>query len=327
MNAALSIIIVSYNTREMTLRCLRHLRETLAERPDFGGAVETIVVDNASTDGTVRAIKEFDPSVVIIANTENVGFGAANNAGMRVAGGELLLLLNSDAFPEAGAIPILLDFLRKYPKVGIVGPRLLNEDGSLQLSCFRFPSPMRAWAENLWLSALWPNSRWLGDYRHWSHDTRRNVDFIVGACLLVRRTVFEEVGGFDRRFFMYAEETDWQKRIAAAGWTITFLPEAMVVHIGGASGINQKNQVRNSFFESLDQYALKHHGFPGLVLLRMAMAIGCTLRLGLWSVAWLFQPRRRDHAIRKMRLHAWLVRRQVMHWPARRWLSPIPTHP
>ena len=315
MSIAVSIIIVSYNTRQMTLRSLRHLRNALSQPPDSNLTTEIIVVDNASTDGTASAIADADPSVHIITQSENVGFGAANNAAMRVARGQWLLLLNSDAFPRPGAIWAMVDFISKSARTGVVGPRLLNQDGSLQLSCFRFPSPLQAWSENLWISSLLPNNRWLGDYRRWPHDSVRQVDFVIGACLLVRRAVFEEVGGFDPLFFMYAEETDWQKRVAAAGWNIVFLPQAQVIHIGGASGTNREKQTRNRFFEGLDRYAMKHHGVWGLLLVRTAMTLGCSLRLGLWSMAWLLWPRRRRRALGKMSLHAWLVRRQVTHWP------------
>jgi GT2 family glycosyltransferase/glycosyltransferase involved in cell wall biosynthesis len=305
----LSAVIISYNTREMTLRCLRTLEEELV-----GIEAEVIVVDNASKDGSVEAIRAEFPAICVIASPTNDGFGAANNQAMRKARGQHFLLLNSDAFPRPGAIGKLIEYLDAHPEAGAVGPRLLNEDGSLQRSCYRFPTPLQCWAENLWISSLFPQHPWFGDYRRWAHDSERDVEWIVGACLLVRRKVVDQVGGFDERFFMYAEETDWQRRMRDAGWRIAFTPAAEVVHLGGASGAAEKARVNRNFFDSLDRYERKHHGLAGLVLLRGAMVIGCGLRAALWSCTWLFQPQRRAAASAKTRLHSWLFLRQATHW-------------
>ena len=295
----LSVIVVTYNTHEMTLECLRAVIISVKEL-----RYEIIVVDNASTDGTADAIREMFPQVRIIANERNAGFGAANNQAMREAHGEFFLLLNSDAFPKGDAIAVLVEFLRKNPRVGLVGPRVLNADGSLQVSCHPFPSPGFAWLENLWLSR---------GYNRWAHDDVRRVDFVIGACMLLRRKVFNEVGGFDVRFFMYAEEADWQRRMQDLGWETVFVPSACVTHLGGASGADEKAAVNRHFFDSLDIYQRKHHGLAGLISLRCAMAIGCLLRVFLWAVASV-RPRLRATALSKFRLHLWLFIRQTTYW-------------
>lgn len=305
----LSVIIVSYNTRDMTLNCLNTLFSGLQTV-----TAEVWVVDNASQDGSVEAIQSAFPSVRILANDLNSGFGTANNQAMTQAKGEFLLLLNSDAFPDPHAIPTLISYLQAHSDVGVVGPRLLNEDGSLQLSCFRFPSPIRCWLENLWLSALFHRHSLLGDYRRWSHDQERLVESITGACMLVRRKVYEQVGGFDERFFMYSEETDWQRRIADAGWKIAFTPDAVVTHLGGASGANEAARISRHFFDSLDYYEWKHHGAAGLFALRVAMIVGSSLRLFLWLLVLLLKPGRRLVAGSKARLHTWLLWRQATCW-------------
>jgi len=296
---AVSVIVVSYNTREMTLECLRTLCAGL-ECPD----AEVIVVDNASTDGSAAAIAEEFPSARLIAHEGNTGFGAANNRAMSVARGEFFLLLNSDAFPEAGAIRILLDFIREHPQAGVVGPRLLNADGSLQISCYPFPTPLLAWLENLWLTR---------GYRGWRHDSVRRVDFVIGACMLVRREVYEQVGGFDERFFMYSEEADWQRRMKDAGWEAMFMPEARVKHLGGASGAKEEERISRHFFESLDYYERKHHGLAGLIAFRLAMTVGCGLRTLAWTAAAIL-PNRRSQALAKVRKHSRLCLRQAFHW-------------
>jgi GT2 family glycosyltransferase len=306
----LSTIIVTYNTREMTLDCLRAL---LADTQSIPGH-EIFVVDNASSDQTVDAIRNQFPNVKIIANPKNLGFGAANNQALKQATGDFLLLLNSDAFPKPGAIPSLIKELQANPKAGVIGPRLLNPDGTMQLSCYKFPTPARAWLENTYLSSAFPNTA-LGDYRRWPHDTARNVDWVIGACMLIRKEVYDQVGGFDERFFMYAEESDWQLRIKQAGWQIAFTPNAQVTHLAGASATGDSKpapqaRINPVFFNSLDYYQRKHHGILGLLSLRLAMILGCSLRFCLWLAASLI-PSRRAAATQKRKLHAWLIRRQL----------------
>jgi GT2 family glycosyltransferase len=303
------VIVVSYNTRQMTLDCLRRIRDDLC-----GVRAEVFLVDNASTDGTPAAVRESFPDVTLIANDRNVGFGAANNQAMRRAGGEFIMLLNSDAFPAPGATRELLGYLRRYPEAGVVGPKLLNADGTTQQSCYRFPSPAQCWRENFWISTAFRHHHRWGDYRHWPHDRERRVEWVVGACLVLRAVVFRQVGGFDERFFMYAEESDWQRRIRDAGWQIAFTPAARVTHLGGASGAADPARINRHFFESLDYYQVKHHGIPGLLALRGAMVVGCAVRGALWALAFLARPARRDLARRKLRLHAWLVWRQLTRW-------------
>ena len=304
-----SAVIVSFNTRSLTVRCLGALLPELAQFPS-----EVIVVGNGSTDGSVAAIQDEFPRVRVIESNRNIGFGAGNNLAFREARGKYLLLLNSDAFPRLGAIGKLVQYLEEHPPVGAVGPRLLNDDGTMQLSCFRFPTPCQTWCENLWLSSWFPEHPVLGNYRKWPHDAERAVDWIGGACMLVRGAVVAQVGGFDERFFLYAEETDWQRRMRDGGWEIAFTPEAEVTHLGGASGASAKAQTNRHFFDSLDRYERKHHGLSGLISLRCAMIVGCGLRAALWSLTWILRPRLRTLARAKAKLHAWLFMRQATHW-------------
>jgi hypothetical protein len=206
--------------------------------------------------------------------------------------------------------------MERQPRVALAGPRLLNGDGSLQRSCYRFPSPGRAWAENLWISAAMPSGSFLADYRRWAHDREQVVDWLTGACCLVRREVYEQVGGFDERFFMYAEETDWQRRMRDAGWKIAFAPGAIVTHLGGASSAKDKTKINEHFFNSLDRYELKHHGWLGLFLLRLAMVVGCSLRYCAWLGVYGVWPSKREIAGPKLKLTLWLFKRQFVNWIA-----------
>lgn len=303
----ISAIVVSYNTREMTLRCLEALLADLE-----GLDHEVWVVDNASSDGSADAIAECCPQVRLIRSDRNLGFGAANNRAMEQAGGDYLLLVNTDAFLQPGAARVLLAYLEEHAKTAVAGPRLLNEDGTLQVSCYRFPSPGRAWLENLWISAVLPDNVGWGDYRRWAHDRQREVDWVIGACMMVRREAVKVAGGFDEQFFMYAEETDWQRRIRNAGWRVGFTPEAEAVHLGGASG-GDLPTLSKGMFDSLDYYTIKNHGLIGLISTRTAMVVGCSMRVLLWSLASLV-PSRSARARQKRSLHAALVRRQLFCW-------------
>lgn len=312
-----SVLLVSFNTRDLTLRCLQRLLPDLA-----AVSGEVILVDNASHDGSPEAVRAAFPGVRVIDSPRNLGFGAANNLAIRHARGRFLMLLNTDALVEPGTTHGLLGHLEAHPEAAVAGPKLLNPDGSTQPSCYAYPTPGRAWLENLGLIRLFkPGSRW-GDTRRWPHDRTRAVAWVVGACLLVRREVVEQVGGFDERFFLYAEETDWQKRIRDAGWSIRFTPEARVTHLGGASGASDRPRVHRLFFESIDLYQLKHHGVAGLVAFRLGMAAGSLARLPLWLAAFAVRPGLRDRAMGKLRLHGWLFRRQLLTWPRARGGEP-----
>ncbi len=304
-----SVVIVSYNTRSMTLDCLRALYASLGDLP-----AEVWVVDNASTDGSAQAVREAFPQACVVANTDNKGFGAANNQALKQARGEFLMLLNTDAFAQPDTVERLVAYLQLHPRAAIVGPRLLNKDGSVQQSCYRYPSPGRAWLENMGVSALLARHPQWGDYKAWPHDREQTVDWVIGACLLLRRAAYDEVGGFDETYFMYAEETDWQRRFRDKGWDIAFTPSATVTHLGGASGASEVVRVNAHFFDSLDYYTRKHHGLGGLILLRGAMVVGCGLRALVWSLVALAVPSRRTTARAKARFQAWLFRRQATHW-------------
>ena len=304
-----SVIIVSYNTRQMTLDCLAALQAGLE-----GISADVWVVDNASADGSADAVRAAFPEVSLIHNPVNAGFGAANNLALQNAQGEFLLLLNTDAFTAPGAVSALVDYLKAHPNVGIAGPRLLNADGSLQRSCYPFPSPGRAWMENLGLSGLLAGHETLGDYSAWAHDREQSVEWVIGACLLVRREAYAQAGGFDEGFFMYQEETDWQKRVRAAGWDIRLVPSATVTHLGGASGASEQAKINAHFFDSLDYFIRKHHGFGGLLSLRLAMILGAAARTLAWGGIAAAMPKRRPAAQAKIRLQAWLCARQATHW-------------
>lgn len=228
----LSVIVVSWNTRDILRDCLasvcRHLPP--AER-------ELIVIDNASADGSAEMVEEQFPEARLVRNPANVGFGRAANQGMSAARGEQLLLLNSDALLLDDSLLALARRLERDPTLGVLGPRIVLEGGRLQSSARRFPSVGRLALSELWLHRLVPRARaadWLlGPY--WDHGAEREADWLVGACLLVRREVFGQTGGFDPAIFMYGEEVEWCHRIRAVGWRILFCPDGQVLHLNHKS--------------------------------------------------------------------------------------------
>ena len=275
----LSVVVVSYNTREMTSQCLRELLIDLGDT-----AAEVFVVDNGSHDGSVAAIRGAFPEVRLIETGRNAGFAAANNLAIARAAGEFVLLLNSDAFVRPGSISALLGYLQTHPSAAAVGPRLLNADGSLQLSCYKFPGPARAFCEHTLLTAAFPNHWLIGDYRRWPHDAERDVDFVIGACMLVRRSAIQQVGMLDEQFFMYFEETDWCKRFHAAGLSVGFTPGAVVTHLNGGSGKEQPDRVFNESRRSGERYIIKHHGRAGLAVVHTLTVAGALLRISVFGL-------------------------------------------
>ena len=223
--AGVSVVVVAFDALPWIERALESVR-----------GHETIVVDNGSSDGTPALVRERFPDARLI-EQGNVGMGGGNNAGMRVASGRYFLLLNSDAWVVGDALERLVAFAEAHPDAAVVGPRLRNPDGTLQRSARGFPTLWRLATEYLFLRKLAPWSRALNAFYGggFDHDEAREVDWLSGACLLVRRAAADAVGLFDEDFFMFSEETDWCYRFRAAGWNVYFCPDAEVVHVGGAS--------------------------------------------------------------------------------------------
>jgi GT2 family glycosyltransferase len=220
-----SVVVVVWNGMPWLERCLESVRGR-----------ETIVVDHGSTDGSVELVRERFPEARLV-ERENRGMGAGNNAGMKVAGGRWLFLLNPDAWVAGEGLERLVRFGDAHARAAVVGPRLRNPDGSLQRSVRAFPTTWRLATEYLFLRKLAPRSSLLNPLYAggFDHDEVREVDWVSGAALLVRREAADEVGLFDEGYFMFSEEADWMFRFRAAGWDVWFDPDAEVVHVGGAS--------------------------------------------------------------------------------------------
>jgi GT2 family glycosyltransferase len=228
-----AILVVSYNTREMTLGCLRSVFEQARATP-----FELIVVDNASGDGSADAIEREFPRVRLIRSAENLGFAKANNLAAKEATGGLLLLLNPDTVVLDQAIDRLIAFAAERPEAGIWGGRTLFPDGSLNpTSCWRFMSLWSLFAQAVGLTALWRDSEVFNPegYGGWRRDSVREVELVTGCLLLIRRDLWGKLGGFDESFFMYGEEADLCYRARTMGIRPMMTPNAAIIHYDGAS--------------------------------------------------------------------------------------------
>lgn len=285
----LSVIIVSWNTCQITRACL----ESVA-RQDADANIEVWVVDNASSDGSAALVQESFPDVHLIENRVNVGFATANNQAIAASSGHYVLLLNSDTVVHPGAFTALLRFMDEHPEAGAAGPLTLNPDGSLQISCY--PSPTLA--RELWF--LLHLDRWhpYGAYpmARWSTSQPRPVDAVLGACLMVRRSVLEQVGVLDPAYFMYSEEIDLCYRIRRAGWRIYWVPTAVIDHYGGQSTRQVAASMFLQLYRSKVLFFRKNQGrraAAGYKLVLLAVALP---RLALTPLAWLEpRPRRERH--------------------------------
>jgi GT2 family glycosyltransferase len=313
----LSVIVVNWNTKDLLENCLTSVATNLAQAPH-----EIIVVDNGSTDGSPQWLASRFPQARVIANEQNLGFGRANNQAMELARGDLLLLLNSDARLPDGSICALAERLRQRPEVGAAGPRLEDANGRLQPSAYRFGSIVLMLVEELGLYKLLPRERaaslLLGGY--WSHDAERLVDWVVGACMLVRSEVFRVTGGFDPGIFLYGEEEEWCGRIAQAGWRILYSPRARVTHLGHQTTkryLGERSRVERCL-EASDELLARRSGFAGAVAGPALRVLGALLKLAKVSVLGRFgRTRPTDDDVR-----TWA--KTVLRYYFRRWRSREP---
>lgn len=260
----ISVVLVSYNTAETTIKALKHL---FASKHAL--QMEVLIVDNASRDHSAERIASEYPDLPILKNTLNVGFGRANNQALPYVKGRFVLLLNTDAFVETNTIATTMAYMEQHPACGILGAKLIGEDGELQPSCRYFPTPWNLFLQESGFRRFFKQSRMVDDMS-WDHESVRQCDWVPGCYYLVRRKVIEQIGFFDPIFFMYHEEVDHCYATKKAGWEIVYYP-APVVHLGGESAKSdeeiskQGRQIRSLQIESELLYFRKNHGIPGLI--------------------------------------------------------------
>lgn len=286
-NCIVSYVIVSWNAKEYLKDCIYTI---LLASQSF--EYEIIVVDNASTDGSSKMIQNKFPQVELICNNENAGFSKANNQGIEIARGRYICLVNSDVLILPGAIQYLLDEMEQNPKIGIIGPKVLNSDLSLQHSCRNLPTIKSAFFRALKLDTTFPHSRLFGQYQltHWNYNRTRNVAILSGCFWLIRRSALDQVGTLDTRFYIYGEDMDLCKRFTSMGWEIIFNPGAQIIHYGGASSANAPVRFWIEMQRADLKYWLKHHGrfqayvyYTFLILHNIVRSLGYGLRYLIFS--------------------------------------------
>ena len=274
-----SIIIVNYNVRYFAEQCLRSV---LAARGDL--TIEIFLVDNASADKSIEHLKPLFPEVIFIANKENVGFGKANNMALSQAKGKYLLVVNPDTILQEDSLAAMTQYMEENSRAGVIGPKILNQYGGFEISSKRgLPTPWVAFCRVSGLSALFPKSPTFGRYDllYLDEDTPSEVDSLTGSCMLVRKQVYDEVGGFDEMFFMYGEDIDWSYRIKLSGWEVHYAPITKIVHFRGESTRRSKIDRDKAFYGAMHMFVDKHfrkrNSWVGHQLINFGIGIAWTV--------------------------------------------------
>jgi GT2 family glycosyltransferase len=294
----LSVCIVNWNAGDVLFKCLAALA---ADRDR--GRWEILVIDNASPDGSAAAIARRYPDVRVELNPQNLGFAAASNRALDLARGTYLLLLNPDTRVRPGALGGLVDLLDQQPDVGAVGPRLVGDDGALQLSCGRTPSLWTAAVAKLLLHRLFSVYK----FGRREHAKSRDVGWVSGACLMARRQAVQAAGRLDPAIFMFHEDVEWCMRIRRAGWRIVYSPGSEVVHLGGQSVRQDLGRMLVASQRSQFYLFHKHFGLWSVRVLRWLTVAEMLLRAAAWTVLTLLCPGRRAEGRERLRAYRQII--------------------
>ncbi len=315
----LSIVIVNWNVRELLRRCLDSILSSDGlfvglDTPGYstsGVGAEVIVVDNASADGSTAMLAQDYSWVRVVANSDNRGFTRANNQGLAISQGRFVLFLNPDTELAPDALRLMLDYAAAQPQVGVIGPQLRYGDGSLQSSRRRFPTLVTFFLESTVVQRWWPRNQVLSRYYMLDRpdDAISQVDWVVGACMLLRRAVLEQIGGFDEGFFMYSEELDLCRRAVDAGWQVVYLPTAVVTHHEGKSSEQVVAARHIRFHTSRVRYVRKYHGRLAALIVRSFLLLTFLFQwveeAAKWLAGFLLPAQRAKQAMRRERMAAY----------------------
>lgn len=298
----LSVSIANRNGKDFLRGCIESIRSG-TRRVSY----EIVVVDNASTDGSREMLREEFPEARVVANETPRGYGASHNQGFETSRGRYFLVLNNDMTVRDGALDAMMERIGRGDNVGLLGCRLLNPDGTMQVSCGRESSVLRMMADDL-LPARVPAERiglreWM---REWNHDSERDVEVVQGSCMLLAREVFERAGRFDESFNFYREEFDLCRRVRQLGLRVVFFPGAEIVHYGGQTFKTIPLPAYQTFFESRYKYFVKYHGKGAAVMVTCSGFVGVLVR---FSVCAGLRPVRGEAVAEKLRLY-----RQMLPW-------------
>jgi GT2 family glycosyltransferase len=272
----ITVSIVNWNTADELRDCLDSV--LLQQQVSF----EITVIDNASSDNSVEMLQSsYTSMLTLITNSKNVGFGRAHNQALNLSQSRYFMILNPDCkLPDSNTLSHIVDYMDSNTEIGILGPKILNSDGTLQFSARRFPSMIAGMFRNTLLDKLFPSNKFVSNYlmSDWSHDEISEVDWLSGAAMVVRKNMVDQIGALDERFFMYCEDIDWCKRAHDAEWRVVYYPIVSVLHrIGAASDKDPYNAIRRHH-KSMLQYFLKYNSNKPAVLLTPVVMLGLWLR-------------------------------------------------
>ncbi len=294
----ISIVIVTWNAKRYTEECLRSLEQ---QRADL--AMEIIVVDNASSDGTVELVRDEFPRVNLVENPGNYGFARGNNIGLRRARGQYVCLINSDVNVPPECLPRMHEYMEATPAIGVLGPRMLGRRGTVDRSYMRFPTIWNCLCNTLALDSLFGGSRLFGGIlmRDFKNTRTADVEVLNGWFLMIRRAALEQVGLLDETFFMYGEDIDWSYRFYKAGWKRVYFAGAEAIHYGGASSDNAPVRFYIEKQRANLQFWRKHHGRLGAASYRLVVYLHESLRLLGHGVRFLVKGSARAEAALKVK--------------------------
>ena len=282
----LSVIIVNYNVREFLDHALTSIKKAMK-----GIRGEIFVVDNASDDGSVQMLQRRYPEITLIANKQNLGFAKANNLALAKARGTYLLLINPDTVVQEDTLRAMLKFFHEHPEAGMAGCKILNPDGSFELACRRsFPTPWVAFTKITGLSALFPSSKLFGKYNltYLDQNATYEVDALSGSFMMLRREVYQQIGGLDEDFFMYGEDLDWCYRIQQSGWKIFYAPLTQIIHYKGESTKRSSIDEIKTFYKAMYLFVQKH--FRRSLVLYLVLHFGIFISSTFARIVDFFRP-------------------------------------
>lgn len=302
----LSIAVISYNTRDLLLACLQSVQDRTA-----GVDYEVIVVDNASRDGSVDAVRARFPQLTVIANAENAGFARACNQAAAVSSGRYLLLLNSDTVMQVGTLRTMVTCLEQHLDIGAVSCLQRDEHGRVLQSCFPFPSIR----DHVRHSEDLPTviRRLVGTLSPMDLTQSQDVDWANGACLMVRKAVFDRLGGLDERFFMYFEDVDLCRRVQQLGYRVRYVAEGEVVHLLGRSSLTSRNRLNEQWELSRIRYVEKHFAQPRRFLMKGWIALGVVRKLIVTACSQASDRRQQIETMKTMLRRVWLGHDETDH--------------
>jgi GT2 family glycosyltransferase len=294
----LSITIVNMDGIQYTEPLLESIRKEMAEI-----TFEVLVVDNNSSDNSVDLLKSRFPWVRLVESKATQGFAVNQNMAIRQSRGRYVVILNNDMLLLDNAFKRMVEFMDHHPEVGAVGPKLVNPDGSFQIGPRGRLTPWSWGSVELELSKLFPKSRLFGSFfmTYWDPDRSCMMETAMGACMMVRREVIEQVGLLDEHIFFGTDDLDWSYRIRKAGWKLAYLADISIIHYGGVTIIHRYDTIIPRVYKGFYWFFLRHYGWHDANVFRVFAAAGAVIRLVFWSMTYLLHKNRRDRAGKELR--------------------------